>query len=296
MLRRLVMATAGAALLAASPAAFAGPADDPANWRKVDAENLLLLTINGGQVLVEMRPDLAPKHIAQIKKITRDKAYDNVPFHRVIDDFMVQGGDTELVKPSARYPRLRAEFTWNRDPSKQPVQWIGATAEGDRLGYLDGFLVQGQPDEVAAITSPPAARTWMLHCSGVTSMARTQVPDSATSQFFLMRQPRVGPSGLDQKYTAWGWAVEGLPVIRAVKAGPEDDNGVLPTGTADVLTKAVIVADLPASQQPVVYVRRTDGPEFTATLAAMLATITINEPIQACALPPVDVVVERPTP
>ena len=55
MLRRLVMAAAGAALLAASPAAFAGPADDPVNWRKVDAENLLQFTVNGAHESVRAR-------------------------------------------------------------------------------------------------------------------------------------------------------------------------------------------------------------------------------------------------
>jgi peptidylprolyl isomerase len=292
MLRRIVMAVAGAALLAGTASAWAGPADDPANWRKVDAENLLQLTVNGSEILVELRPDVAPRHITQIKKITREKAYDGIPFHRVIDQFMVQGGDTELGKPPKRYPLMRAEFTWKRDPAKQPVQWVGTTADGEKLGYLDGFLVQGQPDEVAMISSPPEAQTWMLHCPGVASMARTSAPNSANAQFFLMRQARVGESGLDEKYTAWGWAVQGLPVIRAVKAGPEDANGVLPIGTADVLTKAVIVADLPAKQQPVVYVRRTDGPEFAATLAG----ISVADPAAACALPPVDVIVERPSP
>ena len=51
------MAAAGAALLAASPAAFAGPADDPANWRKVDAENLLQFTVNGQEILIESLSD-----------------------------------------------------------------------------------------------------------------------------------------------------------------------------------------------------------------------------------------------
>lgn len=278
--------------LAAAGAAWAGPADDPANWRKVDPENLLQLTVNGQEILVELRPDVAPKHIAQIKKVTRAGDFDKVPFHRVIDDFMAQGGDVRRAHPKANYPNLKPEFTWGRDPAKQKVQWIGATPEGDKLGYLDGFLVQGQPDELAAISDPPVARTWMLHCSGVTSMARASDPNSADTQFFLMRQPRVGASGLDQKYTPWGWTLSGLSAIRGIKKGADEDNGVLPEGTADLLTKAVIVADLPAAKQPTVYVRRTDGPEF----AAKLAEIKVADPYEACDLPPVDIVVERPNP
>lgn len=292
MKRHLQTAAAIAASLAAAGVAWAGPADDPANWRQVDPQNLLQLTMNGKDALVELRPDVSPKHVEQIKKVTRAGDYDKVPFHRVIDDFMVQGGDVELVHPKAKYPNLLGEFTWWRDPAKQKVQWIGATPEGDRIGYLEGFLVQGQADEVAMISYPAVARTWMLHCAGVTSMARTNDPNSADTQYFLMRQPRVGPEGLDQKYTTWGWTVSGLDVIRGVKAGQEEENGVLPPGTADVLTKAVIVADLPAAQQPKVYVRRTDGPEF----AAKLAEIKVTDPYEACYLPPVETVVERPAP
>ncbi len=290
MLRQILFAAAGAASLAAAGAAWAGPADDPANWRKVDPENLLQLTINGGEVLVELRPDVAPGHITRIKQVARAGHFDKVPFHRVIDDFMVQGGDTELTYPAATYPNIKAEFTWGRDPAKQKVQWVGATVGGDKIGYLDGFLVQGQPDELAMISFPAVAKTWMLHCSGVTSMARANDPNSANTQFFLMRQARVGPDGLDQKYTPWGWTVSGLETIRGVKAGREEDNGVLPPGTSDILTKAVIVADLPANKRPNVYVRRTDGPEF----AAKLAEIKVTDPYEACYLPPVEITVERP--
>lgn len=277
------MAVAGAAWAA-------GPADDPANWRKVDPENLLQLTINGGEVLVELRPDVAPGHVARIKQVARAGHFDKVPFHRVIDDFMVQGGDTSLTYPTVNYPNIKAEFTWARDPSKQRVQWIGATPGGDKIGYLDGFLVQGQPDELAMISFPAVARTWMLHCAGVTSMARATDPNSANTQFFLMRHARVGPDGLDQKYTPWGNALTGLDVIRAVKHGATSENGVLPPGTADVLTRAMVVADLPADKRPTVYVRRPEGPEF----AAKLAEIKVADPYEACDLPRIEVVVERP--
>jgi peptidylprolyl isomerase len=295
MLRRIVMAVAGAALLAGTAAAWAGPADDPANWRKVDGENLLQFTVNGQEILIELRPDIAPKHVEQIRKIVRDGNYDKLPFHRVIDDFMAQGGDVYSVyQIYPRYPNLPGEFTWMRDPGKQKVQWFGTTAEGDKLGYMDGIVVQGQPDEVAMISDPPAARTWAIHCAGVASMARSTSPDSAGTEFYLMRHARVGPgTPLDKGYTMWGRALTGLDVIRGIKVGPPDRDGRFMTPSqADKLTKAVIVADLKEHRRPSVYVKRTDGPEFAATLAAIKAA----DPVAACALPPVDVIVERPSP
>jgi peptidylprolyl isomerase len=283
-----------AVMLGMAGAASAGPADDPANWRKVDPENLLQFTINKQEVLIELRPDIAPKHVEQVKKITRDGNYDKLPFHRVIDDFMAQGGEVYAIyQIYPRYPMLKGEFTWQRDPGKQKVQWFGATPEGDKLGYLEGMLVQGQPDETALISDPPTAKTWALHCSGVTSMARTGDPDSADTQFFLMRHPRVGPTGLDQKYTVWGRSLTGLDVIRGIKVGPPENDGRFTSPSqADKLTKAVVVADIPAAKRPAVYVRRTDGPEFAETLATLKAA----DPYEACELPPVEVIVERPTP
>jgi len=294
MFRKVLMSAAAAASLAFAGAAWAGPADDPANWRKVDPENLLQFTINKQEVLIELRPDIAPKHVEQVKKITRDTNYDKLPFHRVIDDFMAQGGEVYAVyQIYPRYPMLKAEFTWKRDPAKQKVQWFGATPGGDKLGYFEGFLVQGQPDETAMISDPPVAKTWALHCAGVTSMARTNDPDSADTQFFLMRQPRVGPDGLDAKYTVWGRALTGVDVIQSIKVGPTETDGRFATPSqADKLTKAMVVADIPEKKRPTVYVRRTDGPEFAATLA----TLTASDPYEACQLPPVEVIVERPTP
>ena len=61
-----------------------------------DKENTMIITLKDGDVTIALRPDLAPKHVAQIKKLVRDGAYDNVAFHRVIDGFMAQTGDVKF--------------------------------------------------------------------------------------------------------------------------------------------------------------------------------------------------------
>src|ERR1051326_2944664 len=58
-----------------------------------DLENTLYLDVPAGRVVIEMRPDLAPEHVAQIKALARRGFYDGVPFHRVIEGFMAQTGD-----------------------------------------------------------------------------------------------------------------------------------------------------------------------------------------------------------
>ena len=69
--------------------------NDPQNWRAVDPENLLLLDTTKGRVLIEMFPILAPKHVDQVKRITRAGHYDETIFHRVVRSFVAQGGDVK---------------------------------------------------------------------------------------------------------------------------------------------------------------------------------------------------------
>jgi cyclophilin family peptidyl-prolyl cis-trans isomerase len=80
-----------------------------------DPENTLLIETTKGPVVIEMRPDLAPNHVAHIKKLAREGFYDGIVFHRVIDGFMAQTGDpTGTGTGSSKYPNLKQEF--NAEP------------------------------------------------------------------------------------------------------------------------------------------------------------------------------------
>ena len=76
-----------------------------------DLENTLYLDVPAGRVVIEMRPDLAPLHVAQIKELTRRGFYDGVPFHRVIDGFMAQTGDPTGTGSGGSGHKLKAEFS-----------------------------------------------------------------------------------------------------------------------------------------------------------------------------------------
>jgi peptidylprolyl isomerase len=77
-----------------------------------DPENTLYLQLKDGRVVIELRPDLAPKHVARIKELAREKFYDGVVFHRVIEGFMAQTGDpTGTGMGGSTKPDLDAEFS-----------------------------------------------------------------------------------------------------------------------------------------------------------------------------------------
>lgn len=77
-----------------------------------DAESRLILELKNGQVEIQLRPDLAPAHVEQIKTLARRGFYDDTPFHRVIEGFMAQGGDpTGTGQSGSDLGNLRAEFS-----------------------------------------------------------------------------------------------------------------------------------------------------------------------------------------
>lgn len=239
--------------------------DDPANWRLVESDNLLQLTVRHGSILVELRPDFAPGHVDQIKRIVRNGHYDGLPFHRVIDDFMAQGGEVRAVYPQdASYPQLAPEFEFRRDPGKTSLTRFGERTTSELTGFVDGFVVRSQPETLAPLMADGSVNSWVVHCAGVASMARADAPNSADTQFFLMRQEQ---TQLDRNYTAWGRVVAGLDVVRSIRPGPDETDGRLAPEEADRLLRAVLLSDVPPGTRPRVYVQRTEGELFRTSLA-----------------------------
>jgi peptidylprolyl isomerase len=77
-----------------------------------DPQNTLVIELKTGQVLVKLRPDLAPKHVERVKLLAKERFYDGLKFHRVIDGFMAQTGDPQGTgMGGSKYPDLPAEFT-----------------------------------------------------------------------------------------------------------------------------------------------------------------------------------------
>ena len=134
------------------------------------ANDTLTLTLSsGGDVVIRLRPDLAPGHVARITELANEGFYDGVVFHRVIPGFMAQGGDpTGTGYHGSQLPDLKAEF------SNEP------------------------------------------HVRGTASMARSQNPNSANSQFFIC----FGDAGfLDGQYTVWGQVESGMEHVDALPVG-----------------------------------------------------------------------------
>ncbi len=254
---------------------FAEAAEDTENWRAADPENIFVFQTTKGEVMIEALPAVAPKHVEQFRSIIRSGKYSGTPFHRVLRGFMAQGGD---IPGGSGLPDIEGEFEFERVPADLPLDMVGGNSGGTE-GYLNGFPIQTQSAFLAEMNTSGTVLSWMPHCAGVVSTARTNDPNSANSQFFWMRGRK---THLDRDYTAWGRVIAGYTAVKSLKAGPDDDSG--PVRQPDILMSAQVAADM-GEDAPKVLVMKTDGPTFRA----MIEGAEVDD---VCELPSVPVVVE----
>ena len=158
---RLVTISRRAALgLLAGAAAATGIAGNalaqtnPAPAGAPDPENTLVMTLASGKVLIRLRPDIAPGHVARIKELTRQGFYDGVVFHRVIPGFMAQTGDPTGTGRGGSGKKLKAELS--NTPFRRGTVGMARSSDldsgdsqfficYDRAGHLDGsYTVWGE--------------------------------------------------------------------------------------------------------------------------------------------------------
>lgn len=279
MKRILLLAAAGALALAGPavaqrapakpPAAPATPKPSAADWRTPNPEDVLVIDTNKGRIVVELNPVAAPAHVVRVRELTREGLYNGRSFFRVIDEFMAQTGDPQDTgEGGSSKPDLAGEFMFRRG-GDTPFTMVSSAA-GSETGFIGALPVMTQSSMLMSMTADGKVSGWGLYCPGVAGMARANDPNSANSQFFLMRQAY--PS-LEKRYTAFGRVISGLDVVRAIKTG----EPVAPP--QDKMERVRVLADIPAAERPkirvidpksawfkaeVERVRTVQGADFTA--------------------------------
>ncbi|MDB6180149.1 peptidylprolyl isomerase [Paracoccus fistulariae] len=145
-----------------------------------DPENTIIIELKDGPVVIELLPDVAPKHSERMKELARAGAYDNVAFHRVIDGFMAQTGDV-----------------------------AHANMEKD---YNPGRAGTGGSD----LPDLPAEFSKLPHARGTLGAARSQNPNSANSQFFINFKDN---DFLNGQYTVYGRVIDGMEHVDKIARG-----------------------------------------------------------------------------
>jgi peptidylprolyl isomerase len=145
-----------------------------------DPENTIIIELKDGPVVVELLPDVAPKHVERMKALARAGKYDNVAFHRVIEGFMAQTGDVENGN-------MENSFNIRR-----------AGTGGSDLPDL------------------PAEFSKLPHDRGSIGAARSSNPNSANSQFFINFKDN---SFLNGQYTVYGRVISGMEHVDKIARG-----------------------------------------------------------------------------
>lgn len=240
-----------------APVAASAPAPLPpfTDWKPLDAENTLVIETQKGRIVVELRPELAPKSVAQVKKLARRGIYDGLLFHRVIDGFVDQTGNPNNHDGGkSDEPNLPPEFTFRLGTDTPHM--IAARPSGESEGFI-GATPYVSVDEARMASSPDhRVAAWGAYCQGVMGMGRDAAPDSGNSEIFFMREPA---RRLDRDYTVVGRVVAGLDVVRAITVGE-------PPVHPDKMTKVVVMADLPDNERPKLMVLNALGAEFKAVV------------------------------
>ncbi|MGA9658226.1 MAG: peptidylprolyl isomerase [Asticcacaulis sp.] len=252
--KKTLLAGTLAAFMAGSVCATGALALDP-GYRAPDAEHTLVIETNKGRIVVELYPSLAPSNVARLLALAHTHFYDGLVFHRVIEDFMAQTGDPKGDGTGGSdLPNVPAEFTMRHDSSFPFV--VANKPAGSQIGFLGAMPVQSQVNELMPITKDGKVSAWGLYCQGVLGMARDNSPDSANSQFFLMRGSN---NVLEKRYTAVGVTLTGLDVIRKLKIGEPPVN-------PDKMLSVRVLADIPEAERPKIEVMDTSSTQFQAVL------------------------------
>jgi peptidylprolyl isomerase len=274
---RLITAAAGAALLAACAASpdASGPnaaswrpspvfdAPEPSKtvqsapaeaWRPVDPDDLLVMELKeGGRVVIELAPDFAPVHVANVRAYARGGWWNGASIYRVQDNYVAQwgNGDAQTALPAGVVKVPPAEYD-------RPL----AGLEVRPLGFPDSYApMVGHAGGWPIGYDPAAGRAWLTHCYGFVGVGRDLAPDTGTGGE-LYAVIGHAPRALDLNIALIGRVVEGMPLLSARPRGTgalgfyEDAKQNIP------IARVRLASDMPAAERPRYEAMRTDSPAF----------------------------------
>lgn len=242
-------------------------AAEPSDWRALDPERTLYVELPGGRAVIELAPDFAPAHAANVVKLAREGYFDGLAVLRSQDNYVVQWGDPEAGEEGGREIRtakkaLPAELDRPiRDDRADDLPFT-PLPDGDVYAPEVGFSL-GFP----AARDPASGRTWLAHCYAMVGAGRDEAADSGSgAELYVV----IGhaPRHLDRNVTLLGRVVRGMEVLSTLPRG----TGTLgfyedPSEHVPVLSVKV-AADLPAAERTPLELLRTDTATFEAWIAS----------------------------
>ncbi|GHH59827.1 peptidylprolyl isomerase [[Pseudomonas] boreopolis] len=260
------LALACAALLACTCADAATPyrsaqqildASPASAWRTLDPARTLYMELDAGRVIIELAPEFAPEHVANIRTLAHERFWDGLSIYRAQDNFVVQFGDPDGEEPgkakslgSAR-THLPAEF-------HRPAAGLAF----DRLPDSDGWA-----PEVGFVAGFPAARdpkkgtAWLAHCYGMLGAGRNNADDSSIGAelYVVIGQ---SPRQLDDNITVVGRVVQGMELLSTIRRGPPPMGFYEDPAQRTQIRAIRLASEVPETERTPLQVLRTDSQTF----------------------------------
>jgi peptidylprolyl isomerase len=233
----------------------AAPASD---WRTIAPDNLMVMDLaKGGRIVVQLAPEFAPVHVANIKALARGNYWDGATIYRLQDNYVAQWGLNESDKPwpagvTAKPP---AEYT-------RPLKGLKIKP----LGYPDDYApVAGFWNGWPVAYSPKAGWATLTHCYASVGVGRDLAPDTGTGGelYAIIGQ---SPRQLDRNITLVGRVVEGIDRLSSLPRGPAPMGFYADKAQYVPIARIRIASDMPVSERPSYEYLDTDSQSFAGYL------------------------------
>ncbi|RUT24444.1 peptidylprolyl isomerase [Asaia sp. W19] len=249
-----------AAAAAPSPAEIVAQAPNAA-WRDVAPERLLVMKLaDGGRVVIELAPEFAPVHVANVVRLAQSHQWDQGAIIRVQDNYVVQWRVRDeaaplpngfVAHPGAEYERPLAGLDYMALPYPDPY--------AAQSGIASGWLVGREGGQI-----------WPAQCYGVVGVGRDMPPDTGDGRELYVVNGEA-PRQLDRNLAVIGRVLEGMERLGALPRGTGPLGFYTDSRQNVTISGVTLAADLPASLRPTMQVMRTDSPSFHAYMAARAA-------------------------
>jgi len=230
-------------------------ASKSAEWRTLDPENTLYMDFPEGRVVIEMAPQFAPSHVANVKALSREGFFTNGAVTRVQDNFVTQWAQAAdpARPPKVGVEKLNAEFTLPRAAIANFDILPDPDTYADEIGFINGMTAARDADSV-----------WLTHCYGMVGVGRENDENSGggTELYVIIGH---SPRNLDRQLSMLGRVVQGMEIMSAFPRGTGDAGFYETPAEYRRYADIKVAADVPASQRTNLEVMRTDSASF-ATL------------------------------
>lgn len=227
-------------------------------WYRPDPQNTLYMDVNGGRVVIELAPQFAPAHVANIQALAHGKFWDGLSVYRSQDNFVVQFGDPDADEAGKAKPypagvrqHLPAEFD-------RAAKGLPFTVLPDRDGWAPQVGFSG---DFPAARDPKTGRAWMTHCYGTLGAGRSNEPDSSNGAELYVVTGQA-PRQLDLNITTVGRVLKGMQYLSAIHRGPDPMGMFDKPGMRVPITAIHLASDVPPEQREAIEVLRSDSPQF----------------------------------